>query len=146
LILEVTESALLRDAVGAVACLQELRAAGFRIALDDFGTGYSSLSYLEQLPVGILKIDRSFVSGLHPGNTRSKLVRAVLELARALGLEVIAEGVETEGQRDLLLDLGCERAQGYLFGRSMGPTLLAATLRRVPNIADGRILAFPRAV
>jgi EAL domain-containing protein (putative c-di-GMP-specific phosphodiesterase class I) len=89
------------------------------VALDDFGTGYSSLAYLHRYPLTVLKIDKSFVDGLGEAADphAAALVRTVVQLARALGLQTVAEGVETEAQRDALLALGCDCGQGYLFGR-----------------------------
>ncbi len=99
--------------------LDALRRAGVVAVLDDFGTGYSSLSYLHRFPLRALKIDRSFVAALRPGDGGSAaVVHAVLALARTLGLEVIAEGIETSNQRDYLMDIGCEQGQGYLFSRA----------------------------
>ena len=99
--------------------LDALRRAGVVAVLDDFGTGYSSLSYLHRFPLRALKIDRSFVAALRPGDGGSSaVVHAVLALARTLGLEVIAEGIETSDQRDYLMDIGCEQGQGYLFSRA----------------------------
>jgi EAL domain-containing protein (putative c-di-GMP-specific phosphodiesterase class I) len=117
LTLEVTEGVLLRDVDLVVEQLQALRRLGVRIAIDDFGTGYSSLSYLRRLPADIIKIDRSFVQDLHSGGSSTTLVASIIELARSLRLEVVAEGVETPEQRDVLGDLACSHAQGYLFGR-----------------------------
>ena len=104
-----------RDAV--VAQLEALRALGIRIAIDDFGTGFSGLSYLRHLPADIIKIDRSFVTDLPRGRSAVTLITSIVELARTLGLDVVAEGVETEGQRQALADLDCGSAQGYLFAR-----------------------------
>ena len=137
LVLEVTESLLLqstREIGDRVAVLKRL---GVRIALDDFGTGYSSLAYLHRFPVDILKMDRSFVqqmggSGDQQGKA-SALARAIISLAEALGLDAVAEGVETAAQREALLALGCRTGQGYLFGRPMALTDLMrsdAALRR----------------
>jgi len=117
LTLEVTEGVLVRDLESVVAELQELRELGVRIAIDDFGTGFSGLSYLRHLPADILKIDRSFVMDLPTGHSATTLISSILELARTLGLDVVAEGVETEGQRRALNDLQCASAQGYLFAR-----------------------------
>jgi diguanylate cyclase (GGDEF)-like protein len=117
LILEVTEGVLVRDLESVVAELAALRASGIRIAIDDFGTGFSGLSYLRHLPADILKIDRSFVQDLHRGRSASTLITSIVELARTLGLDVVAEGVETEEQNQVLRALDCAHAQGYLFSR-----------------------------
>ena len=117
--LEITESLLLNDKDKAVLRMQALRAMGIRFSIDDFGTGYSSMAYLQQLPLDQLKIDQSFVRDL-PGNTSSlAIVRAILAMAQSLELEVIAEGVEDQVQRQALSDSGCKHFQGYLFGRPM---------------------------
>ena len=117
LTLEVTEGVLVHDVERVVAQLHALRGLGVRIAIDDFGTGFSSLSYLRRLPADVLKIDRSFVVDLTDGGSSTSLVSSIIELARTLGLDVIAEGVETEAQRSALQDLQCAQAQGYLFAR-----------------------------
>ncbi|GAB3355704.1 putative bifunctional diguanylate cyclase/phosphodiesterase [Modestobacter lapidis] len=117
LTLEVTEGVLVQDIERVVAQLEALRALGVAIAIDDFGTGFSGLSYLRRLPADILKIDRSFVSDLAAGSSSATLISSIVELARTLGLAVVAEGVETEGQRAMLTDLRCGSAQGYLFAR-----------------------------
>ena len=119
LTLEITESMLMEDAERGVETLCGLKALGLRVALDDFGTGYSSLAYLKRFPIDILKIDRAFVDGLgrEPGDTA--IVRAIMGLARALGLEVIAEGIETAEQLSLLRELGCDYGQGYYFARPL---------------------------
>ena len=119
LIIEVTEGSLLDNSERVCGVLERLRAVGVGAALDDFGTGYSSLSYLHRFPLKMLKIDRSFVAELGTGaqNASSKVVAAVLTLAHALGIEVIAEGIETNAQRNALMTMGCEFGQGYLFGR-----------------------------
>ena len=118
--IEVTEDALLDNPDQVFTTLDTLRRAGVLAALDDFGTGYSSLSYLHRFPLHGLKIDRSFVRELTSAGEggSAAVVRAVLALAGTLGLEVIAEGIETEAQRDLLLELGCERGQGFLFSQA----------------------------
>ncbi len=119
LCLEVTETALMRDVRAGMAALTELHRVGVQLAIDDFGTGYSSLSYLKRFPIDVLKVDRSFVDGL-PGEAHDvAITTAILDLARSLELEVTAEGVETVEQRDALIELGCKRAQGYLFARPM---------------------------
>jgi diguanylate cyclase (GGDEF)-like protein/PAS domain S-box-containing protein len=115
LTLEMTESAMMTPRRGQNDEMAALRALGIRLAIDDFGTGHSSLSRLGELPVTFLKIDRSFVQGLPELDTARMLVTAIMYLAKGFGLEVIAEGVETEEQRDYLLQCGCRYAQGYLF-------------------------------
>jgi len=117
LTLEVTESTLLGDLDAARTHLDALRELGCRVAIDDFGTGYSSLSYLSRLPADVVKIDRSFVQDLDQYAGAVALVRGIIDMARALGLEVLAEGVEIAEQRTILGDLGCPRYQGYLFCR-----------------------------
>jgi len=117
LCLEITETALVDETGHARDVLERLAMLGVRIAVDDFGTGWSSLGYLKRLPVDELKIDRSFVDGLGSDAEDTAIVTAVVNMAQALGLAVVAEGVETETQRDELVRLGCRLAQGYLFGR-----------------------------
>lgn len=116
---EVTESVLLDRAGQAVACLGRLRDLGVRIAIDDFGTGYSSLAYLRELPVDVLKIDRAFVAKLDKSKEDAAIARLIVTLADALGLTTVAEGVEQSSQRDVLLDLGCDQLQGFLFARPL---------------------------
>jgi diguanylate cyclase (GGDEF)-like protein/PAS domain S-box-containing protein len=120
LVLEVTETALVRDPDGAAERLGALRALGVRLALDDFGTGYSSLSYLRQFTVDVLKIDRSFISTIQ-GGTLPPIVRGLIDLGRTLDLEIVAEGVELGVQRDQLRAARCDRAQGYLFAAPLEP-------------------------
>ena len=101
------------------ASLYALRRIGVRVAVDDFGTGYSSLAYLQKLPIDRLKIDRSFVQGFEADLDGSAIVRAIIGIGRSLGMEVVAEGVETPGQLDRVREAGCQFAQGYLLGRPM---------------------------
>ena len=115
--LELTESMLLDDVEGIIVKMESLKKCGIRFSLDDFGTGYSSLSYLKRLPLSQLKIDQSFVRDVTSDANDAAIARTIISLGRSLGLEVIAEGVETEGQRNFLADLGCHAYQGYLFGR-----------------------------
>ncbi len=123
--LEITETALLKDSDGVHEALRRLKRLGFRLALDDFGTGYASLAYLRRHPIDKLKIDRSFVSSL-PGNTESLAVAsAIISLAKSLGLKTTAEGVETQGQFDALIKLGCVEFQGFLLGRPMPADAIA---------------------
>ena len=117
LVLEIVESSLDGEITTAVAALERLRARGVRIAVDDFGTGYSSLSRLTRLPLDILKIDRSFVEQVSGHSSGAPVIQAILGLATALGLDVVAEGVELVSQADFLRSVGCRSAQGYLYGR-----------------------------
>ena len=128
LTLEVTESVLVVDPEAAIRRLRALRDLGVKIAIDDFGTGYSSLSYLKALPADVLKIDRTFVAGLGTDPADAAIVGAVLALAEALGLDVVAEGVETDTQAAELRRLGCSHAQGYLFGRPCPADRLVGSL------------------
>jgi diguanylate cyclase (GGDEF)-like protein len=130
LTLEITESILMSHTADTVARLDDLRALGVRLAIDDFGTGYSSLSYLERFPVDVLKIDRSFVSGLAIDGDRSVLARAIVELGRALGLDVVAEGIERTDQATRLRELGCRLGQGYLFARPLATDAMETFLAR----------------
>jgi len=106
-----------------------MRLLGVKVAIDDFGTGYSSLSYLRRFPVDILKIDRAFVSGVELGDQESSLAATIVSLARVLGLQAVAEGIETKGQADALAGLGCGLGQGFLFSRPVAPDDLADLLR-----------------
>ena len=123
--LEITESQLMTDPDHAIRVMRALCGAGMGIAIDDFGTGYSSLSYLTRFPVGALKVDRSFVKDMTTDRSAATIVRTIIEMAHSLGFSVVAEGVETEEQADLLRQLGCEYAQGYLFARPMPADELA---------------------
>ena len=116
--------------------LGELTALGLKLALDDFGTGYSSLGYLKRLPLSRLKIDKSFVAGV-PGSPEGEaIIRASLSMAHDLGLDVVAEGVETDDQRDFLLSHGCDRLQGYLIARPMGAEAFADWWRQHRRTQD----------
>ncbi len=117
LCLEITESALLADVKSATVALRELRSLGLHLSVDDFGTGYSSLTYLKRFPVEAIKIDRTFVAGLGIDSEDSSIVEAVVRLGQSLGLQVVAEGIESPLQLQRLRELGCDRGQGYLFGR-----------------------------
>jgi predicted signal transduction protein with EAL and GGDEF domain len=132
LCLEITESALLEDADRAMATLGLLKDAGVLLAIDDFGTGYSSLSYLDQLPVDIVKIDRSFVAKLGHASEGADIIDAIIRMTLALGLEVVAEGIESPEQAAALLRLGCTKGQGFLYSapaaRVDGAGIHAATV------------------
>jgi EAL domain-containing protein (putative c-di-GMP-specific phosphodiesterase class I) len=119
--LEITESVLLENSVQVHVVLEGLRGLSVEVALDDFGTGYSSLKYLQHFRPNTLKVDRSFVSGLASGSRDVEIVRAVIEVARTLGMRVIAEGIESEPQLEVLRSLGCEYGQGFLFSKPLDP-------------------------
>jgi diguanylate cyclase (GGDEF)-like protein/PAS domain S-box-containing protein len=130
--LEITESAVMEHPDQAVELLHELRQIGVRIAIDDFGTGYSSLSYLKKFPVTTLKIDQSFVADLTDNSDGAAIVDSIIQMARSLNLEVVAEGVETREQADFFKERGCQEVQGYYFSRPLPPDQLAERLRRSP--------------
>ncbi len=119
--LELTESILLHDADEALQRLHALARLGVQMSIDDFGTGYSSLAYLKRFPIRKLKIDRSFIAGLPGDDSDAGIVRAILQMARALGMSVVAEGVETEAQRGFLHDEGCQEFQGWLVAPALDP-------------------------
>jgi diguanylate cyclase (GGDEF)-like protein len=134
LLCEITESVAMEDIKSTQRVFEGLERIGVYLSIDDFGTGYSSLSYLRQLPAKQLKIDRSFVNDLESSSDARAIVDAVTRLAHALGLLVVAEGVETEGQRDILLQLGCDELQGYFFAKPMpADALLAWAVGRKPE-------------
>ncbi|MCL6644036.1 MAG: EAL domain-containing protein [Dehalococcoidia bacterium] len=138
--LELTESVLLHDTPATIASLEELQRLGVRLALDDFGTGYSSLSYLQRLPVDTLKVDQSFVGRLGADPVSGPLVRAIVEMGQALGMQVVAEGVETEWQLAYLREVGCHAGQGRLFAGPLEAEQfrrLAASLRPAAAWAPG---------
>jgi EAL domain-containing protein (putative c-di-GMP-specific phosphodiesterase class I) len=114
-----TESVLMERPEEAAAILARLKSLGVRIAVDDFGTGYSSLSYLSRFPVDVLKIDRSFVEHVQQVSEQSELVRTIIDLGRTLKLVTVAEGIETEVQKDALVAMGCTLGQGYLFAHAL---------------------------
>ncbi len=136
LFLEVTEGVLIDDPDETRARLLELRALGVRLALDDFGAGYSSLSYLQQLPFDKLKVDRSFVSSLGQSANGGVIIQAIVTLARALGMGVVIEGVETEEQRVLLRLAGCNEMQGYLFAKPAPTDEIDRLLARAKSSTD----------
>ncbi|MEO0808129.1 MAG: GGDEF domain-containing phosphodiesterase, partial [Cyanobacteria bacterium J06643_4] len=126
--LEVTETALMQDAESAVSILNELKALGIRLAIDDFGTGYSSLSYLKQLPIDTLKIDNCFVRGAMHDPKNQAILQSTIELAHRLELKVVAEGVESPAEQNLLTQYQCDYLQGYWVGRPMPASHLEKVL------------------
>ncbi|ADU28006.1 diguanylate phosphodiesterase [Ethanoligenens harbinense YUAN-3] len=128
--LEITEQSVAEDLPAAAGVLRRLNALGVRLALDDFGTGYSSLQYLARLPVHTLKIDRSFVAGMIRTAKARIIVENIIRLAHGLSMRVVAEGVETPGQRDLLRRQGCDLAQGFLYSRPLAGKKLRMLLTR----------------
>jgi diguanylate cyclase (GGDEF)-like protein len=124
LVIEVAEMALLRNTALALQRLTALKALGVRIAVDDFGTGFSSLAYLRQFPIDILKIDRSFIDSVATSSESSTLIHTLVEFGQTLGLEVIAEGIENEGQLHPLILANCDAGQGFLYGRPLTPAQL----------------------
>jgi diguanylate cyclase (GGDEF)-like protein/excisionase family DNA binding protein len=130
LVLEVTESVLIGESASPTAVLQRLKALGIRLVLDDFGTGYSSLNYLKRFPIDGLKVDRSFVAGIAEGPEDRHILAAIVQMARGLGLQVVAEGVETIEQAQWVRHLGCDVAQGYLFAAPTSPAALEPLLRQ----------------
>jgi EAL domain-containing protein (putative c-di-GMP-specific phosphodiesterase class I) len=130
LMLEVTERVMLSDDERTRVDLRTLHEMGVRLSVDDFGTGYSSLGYLKRLPVSELKLDKSFVADLEHEASDRALADAVIGIGQALGLQVVAEGVETPGQREWLARAGCAVAQGFLFTRALPATELVAWLER----------------
>ncbi len=138
--LEITETQLMADPKHMIAALGSLKARGLTVAVDDFGTGYSSLAYLKSLPIDVIKIDKSFVDGLGPESEDFLFSRAIISLGHSLGLEVVAEGVETALQHTLLRDLGCDEFQGYRFDRPLLASAIAGKLRRM-----GASLLWPQA-
>jgi EAL domain-containing protein (putative c-di-GMP-specific phosphodiesterase class I) len=136
--LEMTESSLISDPATAMEVLSSLRRLGVSLLLDDFGTGYSSLNHLHSLPFDVLKIDRSFVTRMTEGEQPLQIVRTIVELARVMGMDVVAEGIETHEQYMLLRQLGCRYGQGYLYSRPVPAATVSAMLR-----LPGRILPDP---
>jgi EAL domain-containing protein (putative c-di-GMP-specific phosphodiesterase class I) len=156
LTLEITESVLMGDTEAAISTLTAIKRLGVRLAIDDFGTGYSSLSYLRRFPVDVIKIDRSFVATLDTGATEAALVRSIIALGDALGLETVAEGVEDAAQLRELIELGARYGQGFHFSRPLTvaamteqlverSTLASATAGRPPKSSiQASLVAFGR--
>ena len=137
--LELTEGMLLENIEETIAIMNELNAIGIRFSLDDFGTGYSSLQYLKRLPLDQLKIDQSFVRDIVIDGSDQAIVRTIVAIAQSLDMRVIAEGVETEEQRQLLLENGCSNYQGYLFGKPLPIEQFEARLKQGQIAVDAGI-------
>ncbi len=135
--LEVTESTAMLDLQHTLDVLKQLKNLGLKLAIDDFGTGYSSLAYLKRFPLDVLKVDQSFVRHLCTDREDRAIAGAVINLAHSLGLDVIAEGVETQEQHDLLRDMGCDQIQGFLHGKAQPPEEVVDWLSRRVNRASG---------
>jgi PAS domain S-box-containing protein len=136
--LEITEAIAMADADRSTVVMTELKALGVRLDVDDFGTGYSSLSRLQRFPVDTLKIDRSFISRMITDAETGAIVRIIVMLAHGLRLKVVAEGVETQAQADLLKDIGCELAQGYLYSKPVPAETIEQLLRNAANLSSNR--------
>ena len=136
LALEITESVLMEEADSPATILETMHEHGLMLALDDFGTGYSSLSRLKLFPIDVLKIDRSFVSGVDSNPDDRAIVKATIDMAHALGLTVVAEGVETREQEHYLCACGCDRAQGYLYARPQPAQAITDVLAAAGTMSD----------
>jgi diguanylate cyclase (GGDEF)-like protein/PAS domain S-box-containing protein len=141
--LEITESVVMENIELATEMLRQLRALGVKLSIDDFGTGYSSLSYLHRFPIDTLKIDRSFVTRMSENNENTEIVRTIIVLAQNLGMDVVAEGVETNDQLVLLRQLGCENGQGYFFSK---PVNSAGAERIIRDTYESLVSSFPQQV
>lgn len=128
--LEITESTIMDNAEGALSMLRRLKALGIKLSIDDFGTGYSSLSYLQKFPVDTLKVDRSFICDMARNAENTAIVRAVVVLAKSMGLDVVAEGVEEREQMTLLRGLDCDNVQGFYLSHPLDPDSADALLAR----------------
>ena len=137
LVLEITETVLMQDTEVTIRRLRRLKDLGVRLAIDDFGTGYSSLGYLQRFPIDIIKVAKPFVDNLERGEDESALVRAILKLADAFGLQTVAEGIEREGQLERLQAMGCALGQGFHFARPLEPNAADALVRESPVVPSG---------
>jgi EAL domain-containing protein (putative c-di-GMP-specific phosphodiesterase class I) len=134
--LEVTESMVMRNVSRAVKVLDAIQSRGIRLAIDDFGTGYSSMSLMKQFPIDTIKIDRSFVRDLPNDSEDQAIAQAIISMGKALGMTVIAEGVETVEQQAFLRSHDCDEMQGYLFSKPVPPAELAGLLRSAPMLVS----------
>jgi EAL domain-containing protein (putative c-di-GMP-specific phosphodiesterase class I) len=139
LVLELTEQAVIPDDTGTLARMHQLRTFGVRFALDDFGTGFSSLAHLRDIPVDTVKIDRRFINGMTENRADRTIVESMVHLVTDLGRRVVAEGVETAAQAQMLLDMGCHIGQGFLFSVPLPAEVLSSKLRRRDPTLIGRI-------
>jgi diguanylate cyclase (GGDEF)-like protein/PAS domain S-box-containing protein len=137
LVVEVTETALMKDAEATVSRLHQLKLLGVKVAIDDFGTGYSSLAYLRQFPVDVLKIDRSFIASLDGSADSHALIRTMVELGRALGLTTLAEGIEDEDQLECLRQNDCQSGQGFMFSKPVEPGMVEALMAHTARSRTG---------
>jgi EAL domain-containing protein (putative c-di-GMP-specific phosphodiesterase class I) len=128
LVVEITESTLMRDPASTVERISQLKALGIRVAVDDFGTGYSSLAYLRRFQVDILKIDRTFIASMTSSEQSSTLVHSLVQLGKSLGLDTVAEGIEEQQQLEQLRDEQCDTGQGFLYAKPLSPQELMAFL------------------
>jgi EAL domain-containing protein (putative c-di-GMP-specific phosphodiesterase class I) len=131
LCLELTESIVVDDIEQTMQILEELRSLGVQLSIDDFGTGYSSLSYLRRMPICEIKIDRSFISSLPNDQSNAILVTTIIQMAHAMNMRVVAEGVENQDQLQYLKELGCDMAQGYYFSKPVTESSFAERCRNV---------------
>ncbi|BEP16240.1 hypothetical protein acdb102_45510 [Acidothermaceae bacterium B102] len=146
LTVEITESVLMVDMEAVASMLGQLRSLGVRVAIDDFGTGYSGLSYLDRLPVDVLKVDKAFVERVDKESRRPPLAGAIVGLGELLGLDAVAEGIETAGQRQAMVDLGCRHGQGYLFSRPVDlATFRAMLAQEHPSLGEPLVVHASRA-
>jgi EAL domain-containing protein (putative c-di-GMP-specific phosphodiesterase class I) len=134
--IEVTESMMMRNVSRAIKVLDAIQSRGIRIAIDDFGTGYSSMSLMKQFPIDTIKIDRSFVRDLPDDAEDQAIAQAIISMGRALGMTIVAEGVETVEQQTFLRAHGCDEMQGFLFSRPLPPEQLADLLRPTPRLVS----------
>ena len=141
--LELTESSLMSDAAIASSLLRNIQDVGVRIAIDDFGTGYSSLMYLHEFPLNALKIDKNFVQSVGSHGRGGPISNMIIGLGQNLGLEVIAEGVETEGQLEYMRERGCDIAQGYLYSRPESAETLTPWLKANQRISETNVRSMP---
>ena len=142
--LEITETTLMADPKRTIGMLRELAAMGLHLSIDDFGTGYSSLSALQQFPIGTLKIDQSFVRDVNEDRNDATIVRTIIEMGHSLGMQVVAEGVETQGQLEFLRSAGCDHAQGQLFGEPCSIEALSQLLARQEALSGSPFPFFAR--